>query len=242
MNTASYPCAEEVVHGVNLADDGVQLDLDAQFLQRVHLRLDDGLRQAELRDAVDQHAAGFVERLEDRHAVSEPGEVAGASEARRPGADDGDAPAVARRDGRFFRVGPRQPAVGREPLQAADGHRVVLLPQEAVLLALVLLRADAAADRGEGVVRLDDAGGAEVIALADGPDELRDFHVHRAPFAARRLLALEAALRLEAGRLLRVTVRHLAEVLDALRRRLLRHRLPGRTLLGISLLRHSICP
>ena len=52
--------------GERLADDRVRLDLDAQLLQPVDLGLDDVLGQAELGDAVDEHAAGGVERLEDR--------------------------------------------------------------------------------------------------------------------------------------------------------------------------------
>ena len=38
--------------------------------QAVDLRLDDVLREAELGDPVDEHAAGGVERLEDRDVVA----------------------------------------------------------------------------------------------------------------------------------------------------------------------------
>jgi hypothetical protein len=39
------------------AHDGVELELDAHGLEALDLALHDGLRQTELRDAVDEHAA-----------------------------------------------------------------------------------------------------------------------------------------------------------------------------------------
>ena len=58
--------------------------------EAVDLGLDDVLGQAELGDAVDQHAARGVERLEDRDVVALLGELAGGGQAGRAGADDAD--------------------------------------------------------------------------------------------------------------------------------------------------------
>ncbi len=65
--------------------------------QPVDLGLDDVLGQAELGDAVDQHAAGGVEGLEDRDLVAALGELARGGQPGRPGADDRDALAGRRR-------------------------------------------------------------------------------------------------------------------------------------------------
>ena len=79
--------------GVGLADDRVRDDRDAVGDQAIDLGLDDVLGQPELRDAVDQHAAGGVERLEDRHVVAELGQLARGGQAGRAGPDDRDGPA-----------------------------------------------------------------------------------------------------------------------------------------------------
>ncbi len=46
--------------------------------------------------------------------------------------------------------------VGREALEVADRHRLLLLAQHADLLALVVLGTDAAADGRQGVLLLDE--------------------------------------------------------------------------------------
>ena len=60
---------------------------------------DDLLGQAELRDAVHQHAARLVQRLEDGHLVAVARQVAGGRQPRRAGADDRD-PLAGRRGDR----------------------------------------------------------------------------------------------------------------------------------------------
>ena len=135
----------------DLANDGVEYDLDAQAFDVVDLGLDDALGQPELRDAVDQNAAGDVERLEDGDRVSEARQFGGTGQAGRPGADDGHffTGRRARRDlGGLGAIAQRP--VGDETLQAADGHRLFLLGQGADLLALAFLRADPAADGRAG--------------------------------------------------------------------------------------------
>ena len=66
----------------------------------------------------------------------------------------------------------------------------------ALRLALLLLRADPAADGGEGVVPLQDLGGLGEGAGSQGGDEFGDGDPHRAPLDALTPLAAQAALRL----------------------------------------------
>ena len=54
----------------------------------------DRLGQTEFRDAIDQHAAGGVQRFEDGDGVALLGQLAGARQAGGAGADDGDLDAV----------------------------------------------------------------------------------------------------------------------------------------------------
>ncbi len=70
----------ELVDGHGLADDDVGLELNAAALQHVDLVANNVFRQAKLGNAIHQHAAEFVQRLEDMNLVSHLNEVAGASQ------------------------------------------------------------------------------------------------------------------------------------------------------------------
>ena len=61
-------------------------EVHAEVLQPGHLLGHDGLGQTELRDAVHQHAAHLVQRLEHGDVVPLPGQVAGAGQAGGAGA------------------------------------------------------------------------------------------------------------------------------------------------------------
>ena len=62
--------------------------------------------------------------------------------------------------------------VGDEPLEVADGQRLEFLGEDAGALALVLLRAHAAADRGQRVVLFDDRQRPFEILLLDRGHDL----------------------------------------------------------------------
>ena len=66
-------------------------------------------------------------------------------------------------------------------------------------LALVLLRAHAAADGGEHALLVDDIEAPAEVALANLLDEVRDVDVDRAALHALGLLAVEAAVGLGDG-------------------------------------------
>ena len=97
-----------------------------------------------------QHAAGLVERLVDGDVASRLGHVGGAGHAGGAGADDADPEAV-RLD--IGHVGPAfgDGMVADQALEPADRHRLQRVADRADALALVLLRAHAAAHRRQQV-------------------------------------------------------------------------------------------
>ena len=52
-------------------------DIDAERLQCIDFLSDDGFRKTELRNAVDEHAAGGVERLKDGDLIALLGQITG---------------------------------------------------------------------------------------------------------------------------------------------------------------------
>ena len=154
----------EAVDGEVLAGGLVALQVDAERGDAVDVLLQGGLGQAVLGDAEAQHAAGLGLALEDGDGVAEQGEVAGGGETAGARADDGDL--LLERDLRL--LGQRhvvEGVVADEPLEAGDGQRLVDLTARAVGLALV--RADAAADGGEGVGLARDGVRLGVAAVGD---------------------------------------------------------------------------
>ena len=230
---------EQLIDGNGPADHCVGDHLHAQSLQSGHLAGHDGLGQTELGDAVDQHAAGLVEQLVNGDLVTHTGQVAGAGQSGRAGANDGHAMAVA--DGLFGLgdlIGVGGVPVGHEPLQTADTHALTLDAADALALALILLGADAAADGGQGVGGGDDLVGFLKLARGDPIDELGDADVHRAALHAQGLLALQAALCLVHGDLGGVAQSDFFKVLVAYQRLLLRHGVFGHAHICLSHVSH----
>ena len=218
--------AEELVHRVEAARHGIRLDGHTELLEVLDLLLHDlVLRQAELWNAVGEHAASLVQRLKNRDLVAALREIARAGKPGRAGADDRDALRIWGRGERRIRHLLSERPIRCEPLETADADRLALLAEDAVFLALVLLRADAAADRRQGVRLLDFLDGAVIVAFLDLRDERGDVYRDRAALAALRHLAVEAALRLRDGRLLVVAERDLLEIMRADLRRLHGHRM-----------------
>ena len=167
-------------------DQRVAFELDAEPLELVDLDVDHRVRQAEIRDAVLQHAARLVEGLVDGDVASRLGHVGGARHAGGTRADDAHLEAVG------LDVGNVRPAfadrhVADEAFEAADGHRLQRLADGAHALALVFLRADAAADRGQQVGVGDDVVGAVEVLVGDLLDEAGDVDSHRATAHAGRV-------------------------------------------------------
>ena len=179
----------QLVDGEHAADDHVRFDLDAERLQVVDLLFDDGFGQAEFGDAVHEHAAREVQRLEDGHVVPALGEVARAGEPRRAAADDGDfVPVRLRLQGQVAAVG--VVPVGNEPLQAADGDRLALDAAHALAFALRFLRAHPAAHGGQGAGLLNDLVRLFKFARGDFGDKIGDMYFDGAAADAGFVLAV----------------------------------------------------
>ena len=204
----------QLVDGDGAAHHGVGLHLDAHGLQSVHFLLDDGLGQTELGNAVHQHAAGQMQRLEHRDLIALLGQVAGAGQACGAGADHSHLVAVGGGDRRGLGAVGVVP-VGHKALQPADAHGVALLAADAVHLALALLGTHAAAHSGQGAGLMDDLIGALIILFHDLLNKLRNTHVDGTAVHAGVVLAVQAAGRLVQRLLLGVAQGHLQEVFVA---------------------------
>ena len=105
--------------------------------------------------------------------------------------------------------------VGHEALQTADADRLILDAAGAFALALALLRADAAADGGQGGGAVDDLIGGLEVALGHMADELGDVDTDGAAGLAGLILAVDAALGLVHGHFGGVAQSHFLKILVA---------------------------
>ena len=166
----------QLIQRQHFADDHIALDVHALIFQGFDLFFHQLFGEAELGDAVDQHAAGLVESFKDRHLIAQLDEISGHGETAGAAADDGDFFAVGFR---FFRRGfsPGHGVIGTEPLQTADGHRLALFASDALSFALAFLRADTAADGRQGVGIVNDLIGFIEVAFLHLGDEFGDPHI-----------------------------------------------------------------
>ena len=187
---------EEAVDGHVLADDGVGLELDAEFRQERDLLVDNRLVHLEAWDAVEEQTSRLRPGVEDGAGVALLRQLLGDGQARRPGADDGHPLAGRRRQVRDGPAAVLSLIVGDEHLDAADGDRPRVLGEDAVPFALAFLGAEAGADLGHGA-RLAQLGDrAADVAAFEQSEVNRDLIVERAGLAAGRRRALDAAHRL----------------------------------------------
>src|ERR1039457_2746125 len=215
--------AQQLRDGEQLADDGVEPDLDPHLLQVFDFGIDDEVGQAEFGDAVFQHSAGYVQGLENGHRHALAGQFSGAGEAARTAADDGRALGFGH-GGNCHLVPPAPPAgIGHEALQAADGHRLELEADHAGSLALRFLRADAPAHRRQRVGGFQDAVGLLDVLAGQRRDEAGDVDGHRVNGHAARLLAAQAAFGLVKGAVQVEPESDFVEIVYARFRRLVRH-------------------
>src|ERR1700687_777147 len=70
VNSVVALFSEEFIDGDGTADDDVGLELDAHFAHVIDLFADDLLRKAEFGDAIDEHAAEFVQGFEHAYLVT----------------------------------------------------------------------------------------------------------------------------------------------------------------------------
>ena len=176
------------------------LDRDAADREdEIHLALRELVDRLVGGDAVFVEPARLLARVEDRDVVAVHREAMRAGEARRPGADDGDA-LSGRRGAAERMLAALHQMIGRVALQLADLDRLVLgeVP-DARLLAERLHRADAGADAAHDVGIEDGLAGAAGIVGLDLADEERDVDMRRAGVHARRVEAEIAAVGFDEG-------------------------------------------
>ena len=221
----------QVTQLARVADDVVRVDRHADLPKPFDLVLDDGLRETEFGDAVDEHAAALVERLEHRDAVAGLGAVRRAGDGGGTRTDDGDAlPGLRGTDERFLGVRLAR-EIGAETLDAADGdglvHALEELAHRAELLALLLLGADTSAHRRKKGGLLDDPERAREVPGGHLREEAGDVDCNGATLHTGLGGALEAARRLTLRHLGRVAEGDFVHVVGADRRILLGHLLWG---------------
>ena len=197
------------------ADDDVGLELHAQPAQRRDLaRHDLILRQAELGNTVNQHAAHLVQRLEYRHIVPHLCQIARAGQTCGAAAHDRNMVSV------LLDIGGCLIAMGQMPvadvtLQLADGDRLALDTQHARALALCLLRADAPADARQRAVRGNHRGRRGHVSAHKIGYECRNVYIDGACLDTTRPLARKAARRLQTRLLVVIPVAYLFEICGA---------------------------
>ena len=184
----------QVLHGDRLAHDAVGLEMNTHLAQVVDLHVYDAVGQSEFGNTIFQHAANFVERLEDIDLVAFLHHVAGKTQSRRSRAHDGHLDAIRRCHLGQYATSALALIVRSKALEIADGHgRLFHLQVYALALALLLLRAYAAADSGQGRGHLQHAGSVEDMSMLDILDKRRNVDIHRASLDAAWLTAVEAA-------------------------------------------------
>ena len=209
--------------GKEASDQRIAFELDAQLDELVDFGIDHRVGQAEIRDAVFQHAAGLVEGLEHGNFAAGLGHIRRAGHACRAGADDADLVAV------LLDVGEVGPAfadrrVTDKAFESADGHRFQRLADGTFAFALVFLWADAATDgRQEAGLRQDVVGTAQIL-LIDFLDEAGDVDADRTARNTGLVGTHQAAFGFALCVLGPVTAGHFLKVFGAYRCLLFGHR------------------
>ena len=145
--------------------------------------------QTELRDPVNQYAAGLVQRFVNGNLIALVYQIARAGKSRRACADDGNFVTVAFHRFDFFITEVRRVPVRDEAFQSADRNRFALLAVHAFALALIFLRADTSADCRQGAVLSDNLVSCFKISLCHLLDEQRNLNIDRTSGHARFLAA-----------------------------------------------------
>ena len=175
-----------------------------------------------------------MQGLEDGDIVAAFGQFARGGETAGAGADDCHFLAAGRGNLERLLVAVSARPVADIPFEVADGHRQAFVAADALNFALRFLRADAASDRGQGVIVEQALCGFRQVALGKQFDEARDIDAHRAASDALGVLAQKAAFGFEQGHFLGEAEVDLSKVGVADQRVLLRHLLAVdlETLLG----------
>ncbi len=138
--------AKKFVDGCRLANHNIRFYLYSQRFYILNLRCNHRLfRKAEFRDAIYQHTARLMERLENCHIVPRLRKLPCTGQTRRSRTDNRNfLPLLFHRRLRTYSVLPRP--VRRKALKLTDGNRIALNAPDTFCLALALLRTDTSTD------------------------------------------------------------------------------------------------
>ena len=184
----------------------------------------DIFRQTEFRNSVYQHAALFVEALENGDLVSLVYQVSGCSQSGRAGTDNGSLLAVGWDFFYFIVADVLSVPIRYETLQSAYGNRLALDSANALSFALGFLRAYTSAHCRQGVGGSDYFIGTGKISLGHLCDEFRNAYVYRTSCHARFVFTIEAALRFVYRHLFGISQSYFLKILISDIRFLRRHR------------------
>ena len=217
----------QLVEGHGSSDYNVGFKLHAHGTHVVNLLADDLLGQPELGDAIHQHAARCVQRLEYMNLVSLLDQIARSSQAGGTAAHDGDLLSRRRRFGQVADIQMALLIVGDETLQISNPQRLNLLAHQTAAFAVVFLRAHPPGDGRQHIVFTDFGGRAHEVASHDQLHEVFHFDAHRTLSRAYWLGTLQAAQRFLPRQFLGIAQVHFGEISGTHQRRLLQHVLPG---------------
>jgi hypothetical protein len=215
--------ADHLLDREQAPDQRIALESDTQLGEVADFGVDYRVRQAEIGDAIFQNAARLMEGFEYRDVAPRLGHVRRAGHAGGSGADDPDLEVVGL-DIRDVDPALCDGGVADPAFEPADGDRLQRVAHGANALALIFLRADAAADGRQQIGGGDDVVGAAKIVFGDFLDETRDIDIDRAAPDAGLVRTHQASLRFIQRIVEPVAAGHLRKVLRPLLRSLFAHR------------------
>ena len=199
------------------ATHGIEVEVHPCLTQAVDFGSNHILGQTEGGDAVNEHAAGFVQGFKYVYLDARSGAHASTGQGRGARADAGHffgpkGQGTGIGTGNLLTGGGGNVGIGHKAFKTANGHGLSLGLEHALAFALVFLRAYAATNGGQAVGGLDDAVGRIHIALGDLMDKVADGYFDRAAGNAQGLFALKAAAGLCLGHFLGVAKRNFFKV------------------------------
>ena len=215
---------EQVLDIQGSAHYHVVVESDALLPQGVDFVCHDILWQTEFRNSVYQHAALFVETLENGYFVSLVHQITGSGQSGRAGTDNGNLLAVGWDFFYFIIADVLSVPIRYETLQSAYSNRLALDSANALSFALGFLRAYTAAHCRQGVGGSNHFIGTGKIPLGYLCDEFRNPYVYRTSCHARLVFTIEATLRFVYRHLLGISQSNFLKILISDIRFLRRHR------------------
>ena len=185
--------ADQLIDSDRFADDNVRLNLHAQCLYIFNFLGNNRLlRKTELRYSIDQNTARLMQRLENRHIISELRQISGTGQTRRAGTDDSNLLSVLLLRTLGLDAVLSRP-VSDESLQLSDRDRIALDAADALTLTLALLRADTSADSGKCAGLADDPVCLLDISVLHLLDEARNIDRNGTALDTLRILTVDTS-------------------------------------------------